>query len=86
MLIAHQMFENNKQIDIAKSDFQQNNKLSTSHIGHKNLIEKARECHNHKPQPTSDTKRKRKKIEIKACKINKQIHKNHIGQLSPYNY
>ena len=26
----------------------------------KKLIEKSRECHSHKPQPTPDTKRKKK--------------------------
>ena len=35
------------------------------------LIEMSRECHNQKPQPAVDTKRKTK---INACKINKQMH------------
>ena len=35
----------------------------------KGLIEKSRECHNHKPQAIPDTKRKRKRIEINACKM-----------------
>ena len=37
----------------------------------KKLIEKSRECHNHKPQPAPDTKRKRKWTKINTCKINK---------------
>ena len=47
----------------------------------KQLIEKPRECHNHKPQSIPDTKRKRKMTEIDACKINKQMHAKHIDQL-----
>ena len=48
----------------------------------KKLMEKSRVCHNHKPQPTPDTSRKSKRTKINACKINKQMHKKHIDQLS----
>ena len=34
-------------------------------FSHKKLIKKSGECHNHKPQPTPDTKSKRKRTEIK---------------------
>ena len=37
---------------------------STHSIYSKKLIEKSRECHSHKPQPTLDTKRKRNWTEI----------------------
>ena len=47
----------------------------------KKLIEKSRECHSLNPQPTPDTKRKRKRTEISACKINNQMHEKHIDQL-----
>ena len=43
------------------------------------LIEKSRECHNHNPQQTPDTKRKRKRTEINACNINKQMHEKHTA-------
>ena len=46
----------------------------------KKLIEKARECHNHKPQPTPDTKR-RKMTKTNTYKANKQMHKKHTDQL-----
>ena len=36
----------------------------------KKLIEKSRECHTHKPQPTPDTKRKRKMTETNMYKTN----------------
>ena len=47
----------------------------------KKLIEKSRECHNHKPQPTPDTKRKRKMTKTNAHKTNKQMHEKHTDQL-----
>ena len=37
------------------------------------LMEISRECQNHKPKLTPDSKRK-KKAEINACKINKRLH------------
>ena len=33
------------------------------------LLEKSRDCHNHNPQPNSDTKRKSKRTKINACTI-----------------
>ena len=47
----------------------------------KKLIEKSRECHNHKPQPTSYTKRKRKMTKNNTCKGNKQMHETRTDQL-----
>ena len=47
----------------------------------KRLIEKSRECHNHKPQPTPDTKRKRKMTKLNTIKTNKQTHEKHTDQL-----
>ena len=46
------------------------------------IIEEHRECHNHKPQSTPATKRKRRRTKINACKINKQILEKYIDQLS----
>ena len=42
----------------------------------KQLIEKYRECHNHKPQSTPGTKMKRKRTKISSCKINKQMSRD----------
>ena len=42
----------------------------------KTLIEKSRECHNHKPQPTPDTKRKKKMTKTNTFKTNKQMHQS----------
>ena len=42
----------------------------------KKLIERSRVCHNHKPQPTLDTMRKRKRTKTYMCKTNKQMYKN----------
>ena len=38
------------------------------------LIEKSRECHNHKRQPTHDTKRREKMAKPNTSKINKQTN------------
>ena len=38
----------------------------------KMFIKKTRECHNHKPQPTSDTKRKRKMTKLTRTKQTKK--------------
>ena len=46
------------------------------------LIEKARECHDHKPQQVTDTKWKRGRMEINTSKINTQMHEKHIDKLS----
>ena len=47
----------------------------------KNIIEKSREYHNHKQQPTPDTKRKRKMKQTNTYKTNIQMHKKHTDQL-----
>ena len=47
----------------------------------KKLIEMSRVCHNHKPQPTLDTKRKRKRTKTCMCKTNKQMYEKHKDQL-----
>ena len=39
---------------------------------------KFKECHNHKPQPTPDTKKKRRKTESNVYKTTKQMHEKHI--------
>ena len=49
----------------------------------KKVIEKSRECHNQKPQPTPDTKRKTNKKTFNAGKINKQKEKNAREALRP---
>ena len=43
----------------------------------------SRECHNQKPQPTPDTKRKRKWTKVNACKINKHVRDAHRPAPSP---
>ena len=48
----------------------------------KRLIVTSSEYQNHKPKPSPYTETKRKKTEISACTINKQIHEIHIDQLS----
>ena len=40
---------------------------AASHRFGKKLNEKSRECHNHKSQPTPDTKRKRTRTGSNAC-------------------
>ena len=46
-------------------------------------VEKCREYHNHKPQPTHDMKRKRKRTEIiNACNIDKQMHEKHLVHIT----
>ena len=46
------------------------------------VIEKSREWYSHKLQPIPDTKRKRKRTEMDACKISKQMPKKYTDQLS----
>ena len=48
---------------------------------YKKLNEKSRKCHNHKPQPTRDAKRKSKKS-TRSRKQNQQMHEKHTNQLS----
>ena len=47
----------------------------------KKLKEKSRECHNHKPLPTPDSKRKRQMIKNLTRTTNKQMHEKHTNQL-----
>ena len=72
---------------VTKSNKEQNNQFSLPRYPYtrnkaKKVIEKSRECYRHNPQPTPDTKRKRKRIQTSACKINNQMHENYIDQLS----
>ena len=46
----------------------------------KKNLKKSRECHYLKPEPTPDTKRKGKKTESNACKVNKQMQEKHIDR------
>ena len=41
-----------------------------------NIREKSRECHNHKPQPFADTKRKRKQAKPNKRTSNKRTKKH----------
>ena len=43
----------------------------------KKLIERSRVCHNHKPQSTLNTKRKRKRTKTYMRKTNKQMYEKH---------
>ena len=49
----------------------------------KKVREKSRECHNHKPQPFSDTKRKRKQTKPNKRKSNKSTKSTKISSLFP---
>ena len=49
----------------------------------KKVREKSRECHNHKPQPFSDTKRKRKPTKPNKRKSNKHTKSTKISSLFP---
>ena len=49
----------------------------------KKVREKSRECHNHKPQPFQDTKRKRKQTNPNKHKSNKRTKNTKIGSLFP---
>ena len=44
--------------------------------GSKKVREKSRECHNHKPQPILDTKRKRKQTKQAQIKQSYEKHKD----------
>ena len=46
-------------------------------LTYKKLIEKSRECHNHKPQPTPDTMRKRKMTKTNTYKTNTNAREAH---------
>ena len=55
-----------------------------SEIGwEKKVREKSRECHNHKPQPFPDTKRKRKSTNLNKHKPNKRMKSTKISSLYP---
>ena len=47
----------------------------------KTLTEKSRQCHNQKPQPTPDTKRKRKSTKLTLAK--KQTNAREAQRLAP---
>ena len=49
----------------------------------KNVREKPRECHNHKPQPLPDPKRKRKPTNLNKHKPNKRTKSTKISSLFP---
>ena len=49
----------------------------------KTVREKSRECHNHKPQPFPDTKRKKKPTKLNKHKSNKRTKSNKISSLFP---
>ena len=49
----------------------------------KKVKEKSRECHNHKPQPFPDTKRKRKQTKPNNRKSNKRTKSTKINFLFP---
>ena len=49
----------------------------------KKVREKSRECHNHKPQPFPDTKRKRKPTILNKHKTNKRTKSTKISSLFP---
>ena len=45
------------------------------------LTERSRVCHNHKPQPALDTKRKRKMTKTYTRKTNKYMYEKHKDKL-----
>ena len=49
----------------------------------KKVREKSRECHNHKPQPFLDPKRKRKPTKLNKHKPNKRTKSTKISSLFP---
>ena len=57
--------------------------LSEPRTYEKKVKEKSRECHNHKPQPFPDTKRKRKPINPNKHKSNKRTKNIKISSLLP---
>ena len=52
-------------------------------IGENKVREKSWECHNHKPQPFSDPKRKRKPTNLNKHKPNKRTKSTKISSLLP---
>ena len=60
--------------------------LETFHVilsDEKKVREKSRECHNHKPQPLPDPKRKRKPTNLTKHKPNKRTKSTKISSLFP---
>ena len=49
----------------------------------KKVREKSRECHNHKPQPFPDPKRKKKSTDLNKHKPNKHTKSTKISSLFP---
>ena len=49
----------------------------------KKVRENSRECHNHKPQPFPDIKRKRKQTKPNKRKLNKRTNSTNISSLFP---
>ena len=68
-----------------KIGFDTSCKLSSTetHEVSKKVREKSRECHNHKPQPIPDTKRKRKQTKTNKRKSNKRMKSTKISSLFP---
>ena len=66
------------------SNFNKFRQFSTSFDSFKKKMrEKSKECHNHKPQPFPDTKRKRKPTNPKKHKSNKRTKSTKISSLFP---
>ena len=57
------------------------NEIKKILLHEKKVSKKVRVCHNHKPQPTLDTKRKWKRTKTYTRKTNKQMHEKHKDQL-----
>ena len=58
-------------------------KLASCKSALKKVREKSRECHNHKPQPFRDPKRKRKPTNLNKQKPNKRTKSTKITSLFP---
>ena len=57
--------------------------LKINDVSSKEVREKSRECHNHKPQPFPDPKRKRKPTNLNKHKPNKHTKSTKISSLFP---
>ena len=58
-------------------------KFGKSGSTQKRITEKSRECHNHKPQPFQDIKRKRKQTKPNKRQLNKRTKSTKISSLFP---
>ena len=58
-------------------------RISNDFSSEKRVREKSWECHNHKPQPFSDPKRKRKPTNLNKHKPNKRTKSTKISSLFP---